>query len=365
MSSLHETTSTLGKVMTQNSTNDEGPDTRRASNGSMVCNMVSGAHLHVERCSSKGNPKKSVISLVEEGNSQGLQAFENYFGCPSGNGTLATHGDDSILVDAYDSDDESAFSHVSDEELTMESEITDLRSARTNLWEHDIDSGLAVRKVHKAPTPTVDRKATTTIKGMLPTATSVASTASAASAAASTKAKKATKAAKTMARSALASTTTNVGKTEILHRFINGSARAPGQVLTWMSSLSGDKMMPSGRSVSSVYTLPTPRSSGPPSLVSTPPTSRGSSPNASATALASTSDENTDPAEYDAMSAGTLFEPGPFGHLVPIVADGDDNQDQFEIVYHGKENNTPTGNVPGEENVDGFCVLAPMSNNTN
>ncbi|CAK7215578.1 hypothetical protein SBRCBS47491_002528 [Sporothrix bragantina] len=298
-----------------------------------------------------------------------------------------THNQDGVINDAHGSDDELAYSHISDEELTMGSEISNLRSTRSRLWDAPVSSGLTLKALAIAKNPKTASQNLTSVAGMvtLPTAASVASATSAASAVASAQATKATKVAKKLAYKAM-TTTTAAGKSEILNRFINGSAQAPGQVLSWMSTgLARSKtnisagtafiedidssydlvIRPAGRAVTinSIYTIPTPISPFTTSAFSTPPNSRSGSVNPSLTGLTSTCDEIMEPTECDIMSAGTLFERNSAGAIVPVLIDDDFNEAatrNFEVVFDDKDD----AGRDFEENEDNFCILAPMSENT-
>ncbi|CAK7217822.1 hypothetical protein SCUCBS95973_003276 [Sporothrix curviconia] len=295
---------------------------------------------------------------------------------------------ESHIGGASSADGEFAYAHISDDELTMESDMANLKSVRKRHW-GGIDSTV---KSNQAKEPTFDGQYTTSAVRMnaLPTTASVASVASAASAAAAAQAIKATKLAKKLARQAIASTTAS-GKTEILDRFINGSAWAPGQVLSWMSSgLSPAKanipagaatdatedgldstynlvIWPAGRTVTinSLYTIPDPISPFTHGGISTPPTSCSGSVDPSVTGLmTSTFDENVDPVDCDIMSAGTLFERNSTGAIVPVfIDDGFDEAENrnFEVVFDDKEDVSAIL----EEDDDDFCILASVPDNIN
>ncbi|CAK7244426.1 MAG: hypothetical protein STHCBS139747_005964 [Sporothrix thermara] len=296
------------------------------------------------------------------------------------------------IVDDSDSDseDELAYSYMSDEELTMGSETANLMGARKHLWDASIDSGLLSR----AP-------ATSTVENMQSLRTAAASVVSAA-ASASAQALRAAEVAQKLARRATATTTASAvaaGKVEILNRFINGTAQAPGQVLSWMTSgrsqaedkaktkakvvVSGETdsrrddpkesvyefvLQPGGRSLATGSLCTTPMVTGLSPFTtsaystSTLPTSCsgvGSVPDG-APAL----DENIDTADCDdIMSAGTLFERNSAGRVVPVAVGGGFDEAEncdYEVVFDDRDG----AEHSLEENEGDYCILASVPNKT-
>ncbi|KAL1894230.1 hypothetical protein Sste5346_006016 [Sporothrix stenoceras] len=230
-------------------------------------------------------------------------------------------------IDAHGSDDEGGFMHMSDDQLARDSETTNLRGARNRLWGTEVDQHFDAAAFGQAIEKPCSKAASNTSD---PSGTSVTFGPSTSSAAA--------RAARRMARRVALSA--NIATTDILGRLINGSARAPGQICSWVSSgfsspssasdstnvtayfdINDDSVFQpsvSGTSPSTISTTRTmARPSLSPSMYQTPPTSCSGSANASSTNVASTTDESLDSTDYQAMVAGTLFERGPDGNIVP------------------------------------------------
>ena len=321
------------------------------------------------------------------------------------------------IVDDSDSDseDELAYSYMSDEELTMGSETANLMGARKHLWDASIDSGLLSRapatstvesnnkqlKKSTSASHTRHYSTATSVADMQSLRTAAASVVSAA-ASASAQALRAAEVAQKLARRATATTTASAvaaGKVEILNRFINGTAQAPGQVLSWMTSgrsqaedkaktkakvvVSGETdsrrddpkesvyefvLQPGGRSLATGSLCTTPMVTGLSPFTtsaystSTLPTSCsgvGSVPDG-APAL----DENIDTADCDdIMSAGTLFERNSAGRVVPVAVGGGFDEAEncdYEVVFDDRDG----AEHSLEENEGDYCILASVPNKT-
>lgn len=339
------------------------------------------------RSAANNNRSMSNTNLCDDGKNNTTTALEdlsnNFIAQSSFEHNFSSQS--GVLVEAHDSNDECAYSHISDEELTGDPEISNLRGARNRPWGTEIDPRLetaAFAQVDELKVP----KPVTAIMGNNKSALHNTS----ASAAAAAQAAKATHVARKMARRVIGST--NLGNTDMLARLINGSTRAPGQLFSWVSSGFSspgtdsdttnnmsyfDMNDPSlfqptvrGMSFSTIPTLPTPRSSLPPSLYNTPPTSYGGSPNASSTNVASTADGTMNSTDYRVMSAGTLFERGPTGDVVltsPVDA-GEDleeaEDENFEVIFAMDEEATPAQTQAEDVMDDTFCVIGPASSTT-
>ncbi|KIH90570.1 hypothetical protein SPBR_00742 [Sporothrix brasiliensis 5110] len=299
-------------------------------------------------------------------------------------------------MDVHDDlDNEGAFMHMCEEELTGASDLENLRGARNRLWGAEIDQRFDsavfghVEGVHlQVPMPV-----TAIVAKHKSTAANIA-----ASARAATHANTVTDVACNMARRV--TTSTHLANADVLARFIHGSTRAPGQLYSWVTSGFSSPGVSSGSdnantaSYFSIHdqsvfrpsvcgtplsTLPTqmgtPLTSLSPALYSTPPTSYNSSPNASSTNVASTEHGTMDPGDYQTMTGGTLFERGPDGVVVsvaPFSVDAagrengqvariqDNDEDGYEMVFVMDGEATPSQNPRGQDQdvMDGtFCVL--------